>query len=248
MLPKKGTTKTGGAIRWCGWAVIAQTALILLPPSHAADPPAKVRIVLVGDSTVTDKGGWGAAFARLLGSQAECVNLARSGSSTKSCLKQGDWKKALAQKPDYVLIQFGHNDMPGKGPERETDPMTTYPENLTRFVDEARAAGAVPILVTPMVRRNFTKEGTIRRELEPYAQAMTKVAREKKVLLVDLHARSAALLEKLGPEKAAELDPKSEDPNKKDHTHLSPKGAEIIAPLVAEELKKVEPKLAKLLK
>src|SRR5206468_1588266 len=84
--------------------------------------PTRVRIVLVGDSTVTDRGGWGSGFAKLLGPDAECVNLARSGRSSKSFIHEGHWKKALEQKPDYVLIQFGHNDMPGKGPQRETDP------------------------------------------------------------------------------------------------------------------------------
>src|SRR4051794_19422458 len=126
-------TRTGYAVWWNGLAVIALTVQAW-PAWTAAEPPAKVRIVLVGDSTVTDQAGWGAAFARLLGPEAECINQARSGSSTKSCLNQGDWKKALAHKPDYVLIQFGHNDMPGKGPERETDPKTTYPANLARFV------------------------------------------------------------------------------------------------------------------
>src|SRR5205823_4923699 len=113
----------------------------------------KVRIVLVGDSTVAENGGWGPAFAQLLGPGAECINRARSGRSSKSYISEGHWQKALEQKPAYVLIQFGHNDMPGKGPDRETDPQTTYREYLARYVDEARAAGAQPVLVTSMTRR-----------------------------------------------------------------------------------------------
>ena len=34
-----------------------------------------------------------------------------------------------------------------RGPNRETNPETTYRENLIRFVQEARAVGAQPILV-----------------------------------------------------------------------------------------------------
>jgi hypothetical protein len=64
----------------------------------------------------------------------------------------------------------GHNDMPGKGPERETDPNTTYREYLSRYVDEARAAGAKPILVTSMTRRNFSG-GKIKSDLVPYVAA-----------------------------------------------------------------------------
>src|SRR5205823_3306796 len=88
----------------------------------AADP---VKIVLVGDSTVNDGGGWGAGLRAALGPQAQIVNLALNGRSSKSFRDEGAWAPALAEKPQYVLIQFGHNDGPGKGPKRETDPQTT---------------------------------------------------------------------------------------------------------------------------
>jgi lysophospholipase L1-like esterase len=216
----------------------------------AADEPArpKVRIVLVGDSTVIDDGGWGGAFAKLLGPDAECVNLAKSGRSSKSFRTEGHWQKALEQKPAYILIQFGHNDMPGKGPERETDPDTTFRENLARYIDEARQAGAQPILVTPLTRRLFTPEGKIKSNLVPYAEAVKKVAQEKKVPLVDLHARSIELLDKLGPKTAAALNRASADPAKPDLTHLSPRGAEVTAPLVIEELSRAVPELRRHLK
>lgn len=204
----------------------------------------KVRIVLVGDSTVAEGGGWGPAFSRLLGPEAQCINMARSGRSSRSFLNEGHWKKALEQKPDYVLIQFGHNDMPGKGPERETDPRTTFQEFLTRYIDEARTAGAKPILVTSMTRRLFGKDGKIASNLIPYAEATKAVAEQKKVPLVDLHARSIALLDQMGPNAAAVLNPQTKDPKKPDLTHLSARGGELIAPLVADELQKVEPRLA----
>lgn len=209
------------------------------PPTH------KPRVALAGDSTVTTTAGWGAAFEKLLGARGECLQFARGGQSSKSFRDSGNWAKVIASKPDYVLIQFGHNDMPGKGPNRETDPATTYPENLARFVDEARAIGARPILVTSMARRTFDK-GKIRGELAPWAEAARKIAAEKKVPLVDLFARSVAQLEKMGSEAAAVFDPVTKEGNP-DHTHLSPKGAELIAALIAEELRKVEPALGKLL-
>ncbi len=207
--------------------------------------PARVRIVLVGDSTVSDGSGWGPAFAKLLGPDNECLNLARSGRSSKSFINEGHWKKALEQKPDYVLIQFGHNDMPGKGPERETDPKTTYREWMARYVDEARSAGARPVLVTSMTRRVFTKEGKIKSDLGPYVEAVKELAKEKKVPLVDLHARAIELLNRLGPEASAAFNPPSKEPGKIDRTHLSARGAEAMAKLVAEELRKAAPELAK---
>jgi lysophospholipase L1-like esterase len=214
----------------------------------AQDAPAKkVKILLVGDSTVTDKAGWGAGFAKLLNDRAECLNHARGGASSKSYYDCGLWKKALATKPDYVLIQFGHNDQPGKGPQRETDPKTTYSEYLRKYISEARAAGAKPILVTSMVRRTFTKEGKINSSLVPYADAVKAVAAETKTPVIDLHERSKELVEQLGPEKAQHLGPPHpEQAGKFDGTHLNEKGAEAIAPLVVKELVAVESGLREL--
>ena len=218
---------------------------LCLSISHADE--ARTRIALAGDSTVTDQAGWGAAFAKLLGPNAECLNFARGGQSTKSFRDTGNWKKVIDSKPAFVLIQFGHNDMPGKGPARETDPATTFPQNLTRFIEEARAIGAKPILVTSLARRTFDK-GKIRGELKPWADAATKVATEQKVPLVDLFTRSVDLHNKLGPAESDTFNPPGKDAKTIDHTHLNAHGAEVIAGIIAEELRKVAPDLAKLLK
>src|SRR6266511_2389562 len=160
------------------------TAAITLTPA-AAQP---IKIVLVGDSTVNDEGGWGPGFRASFGPPVECINLARNGRSSKSFRDEGLWAPALDTKPSYVLIQFGHNDNPGKGPERETDPETTYRANLTRYVDESRAAGATPILVTSIVRRNFDASGKIKRDRNvPYVEAVRRLAAEKNVPLIDLY-------------------------------------------------------------
>lgn len=207
----------------------------------------RTRVALAGDSTVTDTAGWGAAFAKLLGPNAECLNFARGGQSTKSFRDSKNWQKVLDSKPAYILIQFGHNDMPGKGPKRETTPETTYRENLIRYIDEARAIGAKPILVTSLTRRVFDKE-KIRGELKPYADAATQVAAEKQVPLVDLFTRSVDLHNKLGIAESDTFNPPGKDPKTTDRTHLNAHGAEVIAAIIAEELRKVAPDLAKLLK
>lgn len=212
----------------------------ILAACVAAETP--VHIVLVGDSTVTDSAGWGKAFADRLLSTAHSTNTARGGQSSKSFLDGGYWKKALGLHPTHVLIQFGHNDMPGKGPQRETDPKTTYRANLARFVDEAHAAGAKPILVTAIPRRNF-KNGKLVGELAPYVEAMRAVAAEKAVPLVDLYARSAEILERLGPEANEAWGPIGKN-GKRDHTHLASIGQNQTASLLVAELRKVAPDLA----
>ncbi|NQW99309.1 rhamnogalacturonan acetylesterase [bacterium] len=239
----------------CATLVASMTAV-------GAEPaPPETRIVLVGDSTVASNGGWGDAFSKLLVSGVECVNLARGGRSSKSYRKEGFWQKALDAKPDWVLIQFGHNDQPGKGPERETDAKTTFRENLSRYIAEARAAGAKPVLVTSLTRRNFNSQGRIdpgqlgsyldsqaggvsKDSLTDYVEAVRIVAAEQKVPLIDLNARSIEQMNQLGPEAAIAFDAKSKDPAKPDRTHLSKNGAEETAVLVAAEIRKNIPDLA----
>lgn len=225
------------------FALCCTGLLLAAEPTPAAAH--QLRVVLVGDSTVAEKSGWGTAFIKLLAPDVECTNAARGGQSSKSFLDGGNWKKALELKPDWVLIQFGHNDQPGKGPNRETDPDTTYRANLLRYVDEARAAGAKPVLVTSLVRRTFQPDKQhLRVDLEPYVASMKKVAEEKQVPLVDLHARSKELVEKLGLEGVKPMEPEGKTPGSRDGTHLNERGGEMIAPLVADELRKVAPELA----
>lgn len=226
-------------------ALLCFTFLILTVAIPAAES-AKTRVVLAGDSTVTDTAGWGAAFAKRLVPEVECVNLASGGQSSKSFRDAGRWKLALDARPAFILIQFGHNDMPGKGSNRETDAETAYRENLIRFVQEARAIGAQPILVTSMARRSFNK-GTIRGELKPWADAAKKVAADEKVPLVDLFTRSIELLEKLGPAASDEFNPPTKD-GRPDRTHLNAKGAEVMAGIIVDELRRGSPEISKLLK
>jgi lysophospholipase L1-like esterase len=225
--------------------------LAVIPIASGADdpqaPPGKVRIVLVGDSTVAAKSGWGTAFGKLLGPDAECLNQARGGESTKSFLDRGSLDKALALKPAWVLIQFGHNDQPGKGPQRETDPKTTYSDNLRRFVNESRAAGAKPVIITSMVRRTIVDGRVFGPDLEPYAEAAKHVAAEMNVPLVDLHARSKEYVEKMSAADMAAMNPPGKTPDAPDHTHLTERGGEMIAPLIVGELRKAAPDLARLI-
>ena len=107
-----------------------------------------LRVVIVGDSTVCNypenrpERGWGQFIQERFNDGAVIVtNLAASGRSTKTFIKEGRWQKALEQKPDYVLIQFGHND--SHAPERpeSTDAATDYKDYLRRYVDESRGRG-----------------------------------------------------------------------------------------------------------
>jgi pectinesterase len=203
----------------------------------------KVRIIIVGDTTAKDRQGWGPGFKSFLTDRAECTNMAVGGRSSKKFIDEGRLTKALALKGDYYLIQFGHNDESAKD-DSKTDPNTTYREFMAKYIDETRAIGAKPILVTSMVRRQWDKSGNgkINSSLIPYVEAVKALAKEKNVPVVDLHASSKQLCEQLGKEKCWEFSP-VKDNNEFDNTHLNAKGSVMFAQLVVEELVKVVPEL-----
>ncbi len=134
------------------------------------------------------------------------INLAKSGRSTRTFIGEGLWAAALQQKPELVLIQFGHNDSHGAGPsrgDRGGDHLPRFPAPLHRR--DAGGRRDPPILVTPMCRRDFGPDGKLANGLLPYAEAMKAVAAEKKVGLVDLNASSVALAQELGQTRSLAL-------------------------------------------
>jgi lysophospholipase L1-like esterase len=163
-----------------------------------------IKIILIGDSTVQAGSGWGGAFcSHHVTSFAACVNLGRGGRSSASYIAEGSWQLALNEMATpgfvatWVLIQFGHNDQPGK-PGRSTDLATEFPVNIARYVTESRAKGAKPILITPLTRRQF-KQGRLDNDLVPWADAIRVIAKNTNTPLLDLNADSAAAVQALGP-------------------------------------------------
>jgi pectinesterase len=231
--------------------IICASSPVICAAATDTVPEQKIKIVLVGDSTVTDNAGWGLGFKQFLTDGAVGINTSQGGRSSESFRREGRWTNALALKGDYYLIQFGHNNEPGK-PGRSTD-MPTFVSNMVSYVEEAQAIGAKPVLVTPLTRRQWDKDhpGKIKSSLAPYAEEVRKIAAEKHVPLVDLQARSIELCESLGPEKCLEFSPlktNSDGTIAHDGTHLNEKGHVLFARLVVEELRKAAPELAPVLR
>ncbi|WP_288180115.1 rhamnogalacturonan acetylesterase, partial [Bacteroides sp. CAG:633] len=144
--------------------LILPLALFLVFTAFKADKPA-ITIFMIGDSTMADKDltggnperGWGQMLPGFLSEEIRVDNHAVNGRSTKSFIDEGRWDKVLSllKKGDYVFIQFGHNDEK-TDPKRHTDAGGgSFDANLKRFVTEARAKGAIPVLFNSIVRRNF---------------------------------------------------------------------------------------------
>lgn len=234
------------------------------------------RIILVGDSTMASKSGYGDALCAQLKPAVDCINLARGGRSSGSFRAEGLWQQVqqlLSEKNEknvktWVLIQFGHNDQPGK-PGRSTDLKTEFPVNMARYVDEVRAWGGIPVLVTPLTRRTF-RDQILENNLLPWAQVVEQIAQEKNVLLLPLNAESYAAVQAMGQVEADTLavappnvvlaassasttpantntnattsvEPQGAPKSAFDRTHVGVKGARFFSTMVLRELIQVEP-------
>ncbi|HMC58992.1 MAG TPA: rhamnogalacturonan acetylesterase [Candidatus Solibacter sp.] len=195
-------------------------------------PLPAVRIILVGDSTMAAKSGYGPGFCADWVPQVACLNLAKGGRSSGSYRAEGSWAEVmdeLNRKAEFqatcVLIQFGHNDQPGK-PGRSTGLATEFPANLRQYVTEVKSAGAKPVLVTPLARRSF-QDGKLQNNLEPWADAARKVALEEGVPLLELNAESVAAVQAMGPVEANTL---AMAPPPSDVLESAPRGNSVAVP------------------
>lgn len=141
--------------------LLTLVALVLI----AAAPRKTTTIFVIGDSTAANKDlskgklerGWAMMLQQCFDSTMVRVdNHAVNGRSSKSFIDEGRWARvvSLIKPGDYVIIQFGHNDEKPKA-DRHTDPGSTFDYNLAKFVRETRERGGIPVLMNPVVRRNF---------------------------------------------------------------------------------------------
>lgn len=217
-------------------------------------------IFLCGNSTVVDQdnepwASWGQMIPRFFNDQVCFANYAESGESANTFIAAGRLKKALTQMKagDYLFMEFGHNDQKQKGPGKGA--YYSFMTSLKTFIDEARARGAHPVLVTPTQRRSFNAEGKIVDTHENYPEAMKWLAQKENVPLIDLNAITRTLYEAMGAEnskKAFVHYPANTFPGQtkalEDNTHFNPYGAYQIAKCVIEGMKAIQLDLAKNLK
>ena len=237
-------------------------------PDHALhnnNPPQRVQILLVGDSTMATSSGYGDQFCAAFSAAVSCLNAARGGRSSASYRAEGLWEKVMEtlrkgdQAEKIVLIQFGHNDQPGK-PGRSTDLATEFPRNLEQYVLDVKHAGGTPILVTPLTRRTFVG-GVLENNLRPWAQSAIDVAAHQHIEVIDLNFISSQGVQKMGQAEADTLamaPPPEKTPTPVDtkqtekqgaaksafdRTHVGKKGAALFSAMVLQELVKLHPEL-----
>lgn len=170
-------------------------------------PEGTTTVYLCGDSTVVDQdnepwASWGQMAPLFFDSKISVANYAESGERTDSFIAEGRLRKIVSVlKPgDFVFVEFGHNDMKLKGEDKNG--FGFFADQLRIFINEVRAKGANPVLVTPTHRRNFDEEGRVIETHADYPDGMRAVAKEQDVPLIELHDASAKLYEALGPERS----------------------------------------------
>ena len=242
-----------------------------LPTVEVKREKGKPVVFITGDSTVKNNDsdpdgmwGWGSqAYTVFDSTRVTCVNCAKAGRSTRTYLNEGRWEKVYnSLKPgDYVLIQFGHNDI---GPidnnkERGTiacandtnhvykikstgkyEVVYSFGWYLKKFIQDVREKGATPLLLS-LTPRNEWPGGKIERRNNTYGKWYREVAKETGVELIDVHNISADFLDGIGQEKAKAY-------YNHDHTHTSLLGAKMNAKSVARGLERSGSKLAAYLK
>src|SRR6266700_3325242 len=178
---------------------------LLLLFSFCIPPPKKITIWLIGDSTMANKEikafpetGWGMPFTYFFDSMVVVDNRAKNGRSTKSFIAEGLWQPVVDNlaEGDYVFIQFGHNDEGREKVGRYTTP-EEFKTNLARYISETRNKKAIPVLLTPVARRQFDSTGHVKESHPVYSDAVREVATQNNVPMIDLDEKSKALLQQM---------------------------------------------------
>ncbi|MCX3060877.1 rhamnogalacturonan acetylesterase [Streptomyces beihaiensis] len=215
-----------------------ELASIQVRPARPTTP----KIYVIGDSTVCDQPaapytGWAQELPQYFKRGVSVANYADSGESTVTYLADPRLfatVKPLIRPGDLALIQLAHND--------KTTDEATYRANLEKLVAGVRVQGGRPVLVTPIVRRWFNRDGTLDNGIALIVNGlgvdlpgvMRQVAAAERVPLIDLTARTKAAVEALGPEASKGLYLYDE---KRDNTHTSVRGATEYAGFVRDALR-----------
>lgn len=233
--------------------------------------PKRPTVFLTGDSTVKNSDaapdgmwGWGAVAYEVFDStKCTVINAAKAGRSTRTFLEEGRWDAVYnsIEPGDYVLIQFGHNDIGPIDAQKERGTIATAADTchvyhlqsngqyrvvysfgwyLKKFIGDVRERGGIPVLVS-LTPRNEWPHGKIERRNDSYGRWYRQVAEETGVEFIDLHNLSADRMDKMGRERAAAL-------FNHDHTHSSLAGARHTARCIAKGIKQQKSPLRHFLK
>jgi lysophospholipase L1-like esterase len=202
--------------------------------------PANVpTLYLCGDSTSCDQAkepfnSWGQMITRFFQPSIAVANHGESGETVASSLRARRFEKVyhLLKPSDFVMIQFGHNDMKNGNSE-------TYRAHLTQIATEVKKRGAELILITSMERMS----GITKNTLLDFPEQVRHIAAQQRVTLIDLQVLSQTLYQTIGAKDLAKLFAFAD--GKQDGTHHNNYGSYQLAQCVLHSLQKQKHPLAK---
>lgn len=202
--------------------------------------------------------GWGEPIVQYFDStKIRVENHALGGTSSRTFLTRGLWEevKSRLKRGDFVLMQFGHNDggplndtlrargtIKGIGEETEEienlitkqrETVHTYGWYLRKMVNDARAKGATPVIVTP-IPRNDWKDGKIIRTPGSYPDWAIELAQKEKISFIDLNKSMSDFLDHVGENLVT-----GKYYFSRDHTHTSADGSKLSSSLVIKGIKAI---------
>ena len=224
-------------------------------PANSALPT----LWIAGDSTVkcpSPMRGWGQEIGAWFDpAKLNIANRAIGGRSSRTYLTEGRWDEILRsmKKGDFVLIQFGHNDVgpidergkfrgsvKGIGeetaevtkPDGTTEIVHSFGWYLRNFARSAREKGARVILCSPVPHRDFDRDGKYREDWKEWRGWIEECARAEKAGYIDLAGLVGIEYARLGPEGTKPLFADA-------RTHTTPAGAKLNAKVLVTALREL---------
>lgn len=221
-------------------------------PSQIRDPKLPT-LFIVGDSTLNSNAplrGWGQELAQFFDlTKINVVNRAIGGRSSRTFQYEGRWDNVLAdlKKGDFVLIQFGHNDV-GKyndpaakdrpalhGEDDATALVTrldgkqelvhTFGWYMRKYGNDVKAKGATAIFCSMVPHKDWLDGKIVRKESETFVKWTANAAQATGAAFLNLNEIIALEFEHLGVDKVAPLFGDA-------RTHSTPAGALLNAEMV----------------
>lgn len=200
--------------------------------------------------------GWGHFFPAYFNTSIYVENDALGGTSSRSFMSKGLWDSVLVKlKPgDFVIMQFGHNDggplddtarargtIKGTGDEskeiynpilKKHEVVHTYGWYMSKYINDTKAKGAIPIVCSP-IPRNIWANGKVIRNNQDYGKWAKAATEANGAFFIDLNSITADKYDKMGPDEVKKLFPG-------DHTHTGRDGAIINALSVLKGLQAIK--------
>ena len=201
-------------------------------PSQVRNPKLPT-LWIVGDSTLNSNApqrGWGQELAQFFDlSKINVVNRAIGGRSSRTFQYEGRWDKLLAElkKGDFVILQFGHNDVGKYDDPAAKDRPSLHSEGdetaeatrldgkkevvhsfgwyMRKYGNDVYDRGATMIFCSMVPHKDWDGGHIVRKEREKWVKWTANAAAATGAAYIDLNEFIAVEFENLGPEKVAPL-------------------------------------------